>query len=570
MPPENDSSRQQADADARALNCVVVLAPRGAAADALERIVPGAARGGYHVRSADRLALAVKPSARAVTLRSDESRDVILMGNLACERTPAAKALDWAIAALDAGRLDDLKMLQGVFAIVLVDWSARTATVVTDLLGMRPAYVARREGLTVLSDRAEASCRLGGGRVDPLALACWIYMNMIVGNRTMFESVERIAAASVTTFGGESPGGQTYWTPRVAEEPIALDDLIDAVYGDFERSLARLLEPYDAATSLLSGGFDSRLCLLTALHLGRVKLDAVTVPLSDGDRQVIGKLVEMTGVPWRRAEIRGSIWDEYESVWHYHPDGYPVTKNLTYLCVTRLGRPGPFVDGSNSDSVLRSLRAWPEEHPPDERTARQFVWKLHTRSRPDVFLRPGAAAELERRARQVADEQSDAMGFSSKFCLLWDICTDERRHTSLNHLQYSHLAPSVQPFYDRRLLERRLIHPHSVYTEEAYRTMLKRRFPGPGGLPHAGELPAGRSRVYRFSRTVWKRVPAALRFVHRHRDVLKQRWLLPRVGSYGLGRRSHMYVVLGLLRLMELEEDLNRCGIGLDLTGEGS
>jgi hypothetical protein len=346
---------------------------------------------------------------------------------------------------------------------------------------------------------------------------------------------------------------------------VETQELMDAVYGDFAASLQRLLRPYGHATVLLSGGFDSRLNLLTCLRQGSVALEAVTVPYDDAERLHVDQLAEMTGVPCRQIELSGSIWDAFDSIWYVHPDGFPITKNLTYLCAAARGTVAPFVDGSISSVAVRCLTADPPEGPPaDLETARAFVWKAHAHWNPEMFFQPEIARGIAALGRQAADEQSEAVGWHSKFCLRWDTCQDERRFTPVNFLQYEHLAASVQPFYDRALIERRLRHPNRLFTKDFYHEMLRRQFPGPGSLPHSSDLPKGRDSTHVFSRALWRQVPEAMGFVRRYRDMLNARWLLPRLAAYGLGRTSQMYLLKGLLRLVMLERELNRNGLEMD------
>lgn len=546
--------------------CVLVAAPQGGAREHLHRLLPDLSSGEYHVRSGDSFALAARPAGGSVTVRSTKQRDVILLGSLVSEAVAPGSALDWAVAAVEAARWEQLKALQGVFVLIVADPAGGVVTVVSDLLGIKPFYIAQLQGATILCDRAEVPLRCGGGRIDPLGLGGWLHFGTPLVERTLFDGIRRIPAATVMRADGQGLTQHQYWTPPVAEEPTGVEELMDGVYGDFAASLERLLGPYDRATVLLSGGFDSRLNLLTALRLGRVKLDAVTVPYNDAERKIAAQLAEMAGVPCRRIEPDGSVWDAFNSMWYIHPDGFPITKNLTWLCVTAPGSPGPFIDGSISSVAVRCLTGDPADGPPPDRdAAKKFVWKAHSHFNPQVFFKPDMAQRIVSLGGQAADELSDAIGWHSKFCLRWDTCQDERRYTPINFLQYEHLAPSVQPFYDRALIERRLRHPNRLFTKDFYHGMLRMQFGAPGALPHSSDLPKGRDSTYLFSRAFWRQLPAAIRFVHRHRDVLNARWLLPRLAAYGFGRTSQMYLLRGLLRLMVLEEELNRLGVELDL-----
>jgi hypothetical protein len=544
------------------LALVAVLDPRGRAAETLKRLRPHLACAAPHVRAGGRLALAADGRRRWITVRTGPRRDVILLGRMVSERVEPSEALDWAAAAVADGRLADLRTLQGHFALLLADWDAQTLTVVTDLLGAQPLYAARPDGRIVLSDRADAAVRLGGGRVDALGLAAWLQLGMPLADRTMFDGVDRLPAASVTVANAQTLRHQTYWAPRAGEESIGTDDLIDAVYEGFSRSFARSLRPFAAATVLLSGGFDSRLCLLEGLRQGAVAIDAASVPYSRAEREVVGRLAADTGVACQMIDPGRSIWDAFETLWFLHPDGYPVTRKLTQLCVDRLDGGRAWIDGSHSDVVMRSLRAGPSDGSlADPAAAREYVWRLHLHHRMDPYFRPAAARRLADLGRQAADEQSDRIPQDPKFCLRWDIATDERRQTAISFLQYADRAPCVEPFYDRTLMELRLRHPNCLYTHEMYRALLRRKFPGPGAVPHAGDLPAGGDTVHSYSRTYRRDLPAVLDFIRRRGRLLRKRRLLARVLPYAAGVRRHLYVLQDLMRLVKLEQHLAQLGI---------
>ena len=173
---------------------------------------------------------------------------------------------------------------------------------------------------------------------------------------------------------------------------------------------------------------------------------------------------------------------------------------------------------------------------------------------------------LESIARQGADEQSSHLGWDSKFCLKWDMYFDERRFTPINFLQYASFAHSVHPFYDRAMMERRLKHPNKLFNKEFYHGMLRRRFPGPGGLPHSSDLPKGVDTVYTFSKALQRHLPELALFIGRNRYLFNMHWLIPRIFTYGVGWRKYMYVVLQLTRLMKMEQELKRQGIAQDLS----
>ena len=290
---------------------------------------------------------------------------------------------------------------------------------------------------------------------------------------------------------------------------------------------------------------------------------AATVPYTDAERDVVRRLAALCGVECREEPVGRSLWDRFDSLWGLHPDGFPVRRNLTWLCARRGG--GPFLEGSHSDAVLCAYAPGPDAADgADESAVREYLWRSYATQRPTLFLRADTARAMEALARAAADEQSGLVPRDGKFCLRWGVATDERRMTPNNYLQYEHLGDSIHPFYSRQLLERRLRHPGALFTRELYHRLLG-RLSGPAAeLPRANELPAGRDATRAFSGRYWRMLPALAAFARRKRGSLRASYLLPRLGAYGLGRRGQLYLVAGLARLWALEQYLRALGMDLD------
>jgi len=529
----------------------------------LSKIQPNVAS--YFIRKSDNIAIAINKENISIHHQSTDSRDVVVIGDIVSEDCNYGDSIRLAVSKLDDGLYEDLAKFQGVYTLLVVDWKAEKVLIVSDLIGMQPFYIADYKGAKILSDRAEALPRLGGAKIDPLGFAGWIYFGVPLSNRTLFESVSRIKPASVTICERGMAYSKKYWSPLIAEEIIDDKELTDGVYGEFVASLKRLMQPFSRGTVLLSGGFDSRFCLLAAQKETDSDVSCVTVPYTDAEHDIVKNLSEQAGIVCDQVKIKGSIWDVFDSMWYRHPDGFVRWRNLSLLGVTRSKKSDVIIDGSHSDVALRCSRGGPADGSIlTEPEARDYVWNVSTHHKVESFFQSNYTGRLEPLARLAADEQSDDVGWSSKFCRIWNIQVDERRNIAFNHLQYAHLRPSIQPFYDRALMERRLRYSNKVFTADSYRAMLKRHFPGSGELPHADDLPRGKAANYVFSWALWKKLPAVMYFLGRHGEVLNRNWLIPCLAEYSVGFRSHMYVVLELMRFVKLEEELASFGIELD------
>ncbi len=564
----NKPSFSISDLDQCPLGFVAVISPNDdmSALNTLEQVLPEIKHKCYYSKSVPGMALAYRTDHLSINSLSLKGYDAVLLGSMVSEIVSYDKTPNWAVSEIINKKYGELKTLQGVFAMVVLDWQNKTISVVSDLLGIRPFYFSTYRGCIVLSDRAEAVPRLGNAKIDTMGMAGWVFFGKPVANRTIFDSVKRIEPASVSVFNANSIHIEKFWFPSISDEKISHEDLEEGIYQDFINSLNRLLQPYSRGTVLLSGGFDSRLCLLSTLNQTNIFLDAVSVPYNSAERKIVNQLTQMTGIECHYVSLIGSIWDEFDSMWYRHPDGYVRWRNLSFLCAKRYRTSRLFIDGSHSDVSLRHSRGGPA----DDREltlseAHDYVWSVSTHYNLENLFKLSFTNPMEKIARAALEEQGDAIGWSPKFCKLWNIHADERRNIAYNYLQYDHLVPSIQPFYDRALMERRLKHPNSMFTKTSYHNMLGHRFPGPGKLPHSDDLEQSVKNNYLFCRTLWKNVPSVIDFIIRNRKLFKLNHLSPRILEYSLGLKRHMYIILELMRFVKLEEELKRYNIELDL-----
>lgn len=550
-------------------NMVLVLGRKDQVRQILSGLLPRDDQGAYKIVSRNGVALALRQRGAMLPFSSlGAEEDVILLGHMVHETAPVERAVPEALAALFSGNFSALARLQGIFALICVNWEKGRVQVVSDLLGIKPFYFCRHRQTVILSDRAATCARWNGPRIDRMGLAAYIMFNTALGQRCLYEGVERVRPGCVMLVTTEGIRTETYWTPPVDELPLGKEELVECFRLEFRQSIERLLAPHDQASVLLSGGFDSRLNLLTALALKRVELDCVTVATNDADGAIAAQLATEHGVPYRCVAVKGSLWDEFPGLWHHHPDGYPIRRNHTYLAVTSTEFPGPYVDGSMEGAVFRCPMALPADQPPDSiADAYQHIWSRR-QTDPELIFRSESLLRHIEAAQAAMREQGELIGWQPKFRVLWHIYTHDRRYISNNFLQYQDLRTSVQPFYARALLERRLRYQDKAFTKDAYRQLLEKYFPRPGGHPHAGDLPQGRDTFHVFCRSLLREIPSLIAFVQRHRSVFNQRWILPRLTSYLLGRSSQLYVVMSIARLRELERMVGREQAAMMLSAE--
>lgn len=151
--------------------------------------------------------------------------------------------------------------LDGAFVAVRVDALAGRVVIVTDFLGMSPAFAAAGPGALLVTTTPTALLvdSAISSSPDPAGWGAMLGLGNLLGNRTKLSSVRRLPAASVLEFDmrGAQLSERRYWNwPHDAGRSApSLDEILQAL----DRNVAAYRREYEADTVFFSGGFDSRL-----------------------------------------------------------------------------------------------------------------------------------------------------------------------------------------------------------------------------------------------------------------------------------------------------------------------
>jgi hypothetical protein len=164
---------------------------------------------------------------------------------------------------------ESLIQLDGAFTAVYWDASRRRLTVVSDILGLQPSYMAWDGRRLVLASELKAmAAATGTAEMDAAGWGAFVGMGHCLGDTTMLAGVRRIPAASILTWdeNGRKLEERRYWKGPEGIRCGKPDTgaLVDALEREV-RAYAGYCAP---GTVLLSGGFDSRLLSCVLLRAG--------------------------------------------------------------------------------------------------------------------------------------------------------------------------------------------------------------------------------------------------------------------------------------------------------------
>jgi asparagine synthase (glutamine-hydrolysing) len=160
--------------------------------------------------------------------------------------------------------LDFAARVHGVYQCAILDLDRRRLVIANDRFGLYPLYFSRQDGRLVFAPEVKAILGTPGFRktLDQTALAQYLRFQVVMGERTFFEDVHRLAPASVMVCDLDTADCRvaTYWS--YSDIPVLPAVTIDEAVIEAGRLLRRAVSRLSGGTHrpgvYLSGGLDSR------------------------------------------------------------------------------------------------------------------------------------------------------------------------------------------------------------------------------------------------------------------------------------------------------------------------
>jgi asparagine synthase (glutamine-hydrolysing) len=205
---------------------------------------------------------------------------------------------------IDALRQDPGALTRLLPPFAAVSGSPSGVVLVADSMGFRQAYHTS-PGATnapALSTSALLAAEAAETGLDPTAVAVQSLLGWQLGQRTLFNGVQKLAPGAVARL---DHCGVALDSSRVSDDsPIPLQDAVVRAARLLRRSLEALLDDHPDAVLQLTGGQDSRLLLSAIPPARRRGLRAMTLGVSGGDVDVATSLAQRYGLDH---EVHGLI-----------------------------------------------------------------------------------------------------------------------------------------------------------------------------------------------------------------------------------------------------------------------
>lgn len=158
---------------------------------------------------------------------------------------------------------DCVSQLNGMFTFVIWDREKKEALVARDRLGIKPLYIAQKDGFFLFGSEIKAILAhpVLEMNLDEEGLDLYLTLRYLPGEKSIFQGIEKLLPGHLVRIDART--GQCedkcYWTPRLSawEAPATEDQIVEELYQLLKNAVEIRLMSDVPFGAFLSGGLDS-------------------------------------------------------------------------------------------------------------------------------------------------------------------------------------------------------------------------------------------------------------------------------------------------------------------------
>jgi asparagine synthase (glutamine-hydrolysing) len=270
------------------------------------------------------------------------------------------------------GRLEEwVSSRDGEFVVYALDTDSGDFAVVNDVFGRLPLYVYERGGEVIVTRENEFLREFVEEiSIDELGVAQCLLFGFTLGQRTIWEDVDKLRGGSLLRYPSGSQGRRErvhqfdFGDKQNRDRSIAHN--ADAAAESFTEACERRGAAATSTVVSLSGGLDSR-SVAAGYRASGTPFEAVTfasgsdnVPIdSMSDVKVAQKVAEMLDVDWQRIDLSPPDTDDFRQLLSLKGGMNPFTNARTLSFFRRLreeyGQDVTYVTGDGGDKAIPDL-----------------------------------------------------------------------------------------------------------------------------------------------------------------------------------------------------------------------
>ena len=297
-------------------------------------------------------------------------------GNQPLDRAEISDA-DWLISQYQKNQnFYFLKAIDGTYTAVLYDTHQQKLHLISDRHGMRRLYWTVYRNSLVWTSELKALLALPGyqPKIDRAAVEDFLGLRYIIGDRTWFEGVELLPAATVLTWDLQEQSffkQRYWWWDEIAPMTGSFDEaeIIEELGRIFIDAVEKRCRPGERVGITLSGGLDSR-AILAAMPNGNSRgdgrIEAVTYGQKNCDDLRIAERaarvkkanfhpIEIDGKNWLQSRIQ-TVWESDCSCSLIHMQFLSALRAITDRNLFEINLHGAWGDGVNGGHFFEADR----------------------------------------------------------------------------------------------------------------------------------------------------------------------------------------------------------------------
>lgn len=407
---------------------------------------------------------------------------------------------EWCLDVYLSSRYDRFRELIGTFVIILDLPETNHLVLITDILGIRPMFYGIQQGRLVLGSNVWTmyNSGLSNGKINYDAVSSWVAYKFNCTDGSLFEDINRLSPGSVNIYQNGALSVVKYAELEGGSKTLSPEQVSEDIHQIVLDSLEALIKEHERLYISLSGGYDSRYLLALTLFSAQSQavIDCATVGFTKDEEEIADKVAQILGVNLKKYQVEGIIWDIYDEVHHFTPDGFPISKFVPYR-IAQDHRGIPMLNGFMGDALIRGDS--------DRYQGKyEFEWKenlvdvlqrKHTRI-PFRFLNKKIAKRIKERTRAPMERAVKEGSKLGKVFTWQDYYYTHRFYISNNFLQHLDLSEALLPFYNWNLLDYKVKHDYRLFTLDTYKLIYKKYFPDLAHIPRSSDTKTRTSKKY--------------------------------------------------------------------------
>ncbi|RMF83623.1 MAG: hypothetical protein D6736_21130 [Nitrospinota bacterium] len=476
----------------------------------------------------------------------------------------------WCSRVIAEQRYERFRELLGPFVVVMDDPKTQRVIFVTDILGIRPFFWGQPQGRLVFGSAVWPlqQAGLSQGECNYDALSAWIAYGYNCTDGTLFSDLHRFPPGSVTMFQGGRCTAIPYARFAAQDRSGTIDRLADDIQEMVSAATQTILSRHTPVSIAFSGGYDSR--YLLALALSSLPKDAIICATVEGDRKearIARQVAETLDIPLQRYPVPGAVWDLYEEVYHFTPDGFPITKFFPYLIARQF--PGvPMLNGFFGDALIRASRdqfqgKYETEWEGDWADTLQRKYLVVKPEVMQIWFRPEMIKRIMKRSHRPMEEAVQRGKAVGKVFLWTKFYYSHPRKVANNFLQHLDLSEALLPFYQWALLSYRMAHAYGTLSREVYTRIFHRYFSTIAHIPHSSDVSPSRRHPSPVARCIktWSRQLLPVMCQKQSLSLLDKKRAIPLTVAGMAGSQRVEGSIRHFYRLYVLEKRLRDAGL---------